>query len=155
MTGSVSGAAAKEPSGAVAAARRIATAAAYGFVTTTPGGLQTRLVQLLEITDDCRITFSTGPTTRKAASIRADPSVCYSAFDQETLASAAVYGTARLDEDLDRRQDLWDESLAPFFPDGPASDGFRAGHHRCGARRGLVAARRVDTCPVRVELRCG
>lgn len=109
---------------AITAARRIANAATYGFFTTAADGIQTRLVQHLEVTDDCGITFSTGPTTRKAASVRVNSSVSYAVYDPETLAAATIYGATHLDTDLGRRMALWDDSLAPFFPEGPDADGF-------------------------------
>lgn len=112
------------PAEVVTAARRITLAANYGFFTTTAGGIQTRLVQHLDVSDGCRITFGTGPHTRKAASVGADPKVSYAAYDPETGAAATIYGDARLVDDLDRRTELWVDSLAPFFPDGPASGGF-------------------------------
>lgn len=108
----------------ITAARRIANVATYGFFTTAADGIQTRMVQHLEVTDDCGITFSTGPATRKAVSVRADSSVSYAVYDPETRAAASINGVAHLDTDLGRRLALWDDSLAPFFPEGPDGDGF-------------------------------
>lgn len=106
------------------AARRIAHAADYGFFTTAAPGIQTRLVQHLEITEGCSVTFSTGPSTRKAASVRAQSAVSYAVYDNDSRAAATIYGDAHLDDDLERRRGLWVDSLAPFFPGGPTSDGF-------------------------------
>lgn len=113
-----------DPATIIEAARRITLATPYGFLTTTGDQIQTRLVQHLDIADDCRITFSTGPGTRKAESIRQQPSVSYAVYDPDTQAAAAIYGNARFDDDIDRRQALWTDDLAPFFPDGPTADGF-------------------------------
>lgn len=108
----------------VAAAVRIATAATYGFLTTSTDQLETRVVQHLEVTNDATITFSTGPRTRKHESIQTNPNVSYGVFDAGTAAAATIYGHARIDHDPDRRQMLWVDDLAPFFPGGPGDDGF-------------------------------
>lgn len=112
------------PAEVLNAARRIALAARHGFLTTVADGIETRLVQHLEVAQDCQITFSTGPETRKAASIRLDPVVSYAMHDRETRAAATLYGSARLVDDLERRQELWIDELGRFFPNGPSSDDF-------------------------------
>ena len=112
------------PSALHTAARRILAAGPWGFVTTTESPVRTRVVQHLEVSDELTITFSTGPDTRKAQSIRRDPNVIYSALDSATGSAVAIHGTATLIDDLHERQKLWIDDLAPFFPNGPTDDGF-------------------------------
>ena len=107
-----------------AAARRILAAGPWGFLTTEDPPVRTRVVQHLEVTDDLTITFSTGPHTRKAESIRRKPAVIYAALDPVTGGAVSVHGQATLDDDPTERQRLWIDDLAPFFPAGPTGDGF-------------------------------
>lgn len=112
--------------GLVEVALRIAQAAPYGFVVTDePAGPPSgRLVQHLEVTDDLVLTFSTSPTSRKAARISSSGRATYLIEDRQSFAYLSLSGTAHLVSDIGERNRLWEEGLRAFFPHGPEGDEF-------------------------------
>ena len=110
----------------LAAGRRIAAVNRYGFLATSDarGGPSVRMVQHLEVSDNLDVAFSTSPTTRKAAELRASPDVAYSIADESGGAAVTIYGPVTLGHDSERRRALWLDELELFFPGGPDSDDF-------------------------------
>ena len=115
-------------SSVIEAARRIVQHSTFGWVTTGPVDadppVTTRVVQRLEVTADLEIAFGTSPRTRKAHEIDSNPHVVWSSLDPDRGAAAAVYGTARLNDDAERARRLWRDDLLAYFPSGPTGDDF-------------------------------
>lgn len=98
---------------------------AYGFLTTcVRDAPDVRLVQHLRVDDDATVWVGTSPRSGKAEHIRQRSGVSYCVEDRYAFAYAVVRGSARLVDDADLSEALWDPGLQAFFPDGPHGGDF-------------------------------
>ena len=97
----------------------------YGFlITAAPDGPDARLVKHLDVDEGLGVWFGTSARSRKARQIGDGAMATFAAEDRTNYAYVTLKGQARVVADVRQRREHWQDGLAMFFPDGPASDEF-------------------------------
>jgi general stress protein 26 len=108
------------------AARQVMMSAHYCNMITLDenGHPQARVMDAFEPEADLSVWFGTHRKTRKVEQLGRDSRMTLTYFDREDPGYVTLLGTARLVEDTNERTTRWKEEWQPFYPGGPAGDGY-------------------------------